>query len=70
LQEIHKGSKKGHLHQIARASGVDFSEMVFFDDQRGNISDVSSLGVMSILTPNGVEKEHWKRCLEEFAKRR
>mmetsp|Transcript_12095 Transcript_12095/g.31128 ORF Transcript_12095/g.31128 Transcript_12095/m.31128 type:complete len:196 (-) Transcript_12095:199-786(-) len=70
FKQIHKGSKKGHLREIARDSGVALEDMVFFDDQRGNISDVSSLGVLSILTPNGVEGKHWVQCLDEFEKRR
>jgi magnesium-dependent phosphatase-1 len=68
-KQIHKGSKKGHLREIATASGVALSEMVFFDDQRGNIKDVSSVGVLSILTPNGVEAAHWTQCLDQFHSR-
>ena len=42
--------------------------MVFFDDQRGNIQTVSAIGVVSILTPDGVEQTHFEQALDEYAK--
>jgi len=41
--------------------------MIFFDDDPANIRDVGSLGVVSILTPDGVTREAWDRGMEAFA---
>lgn len=65
-KQIHKGSKKTHLKEIAKESGVALDEMVFFDDQSGNIRDVSSIGVLSIRTPDGIEASHWEQCLNKY----
>eukprot|EP00035_Acanthoeca_spectabilis_P012072 m.213491 g.213491 ORF g.213491 m.213491 type:complete len:190 (+) comp15522_c0_seq5:2240-2809(+) len=65
-KQIHKGSKKTHLKEIAKESGVALDEMVFFDDQSGNIRDVSSIGVLSIRTPDGIESSHWEQCLYKY----
>jgi len=40
--------------------------MVFFDDDPVNIKDVSSIGVLSKLTPNGVTREAFLEVLAEF----
>ena len=37
---------------------MDRRSQIVFDDQQGNIDDVSSIGVVSVLTPNGVEMKH------------
>ena len=41
--------------------------MIFFDDQTGNCQTVSKLGVVCVLTPNGVTREHFNKGLEQFA---
>ena len=33
----------------------------------GNIQTVSSIGVTSILTPDGVEQTHFEQALEQYA---
>ena len=40
--------------------------MVFFDDDPQNIRDVSSLGVLSVLTPDGVTRAAWEKGLAAF----
>jgi magnesium-dependent phosphatase 1 len=47
---------------------VPFEDMIFFDDDPKNIRDVSSLGVLSILTPDGVTREAWNKGLELFSR--
>mmetsp|Transcript_58339 Transcript_58339/g.132114 ORF Transcript_58339/g.132114 Transcript_58339/m.132114 type:complete len:182 (-) Transcript_58339:216-761(-) len=69
LIEMYKGSKKGHLTNIKNKSGIDFSHMIFFDDDPANIRDVQSLGVLSVLTPQGVTRKHFEDGLEAFAAR-
>eukprot|EP00729_Bicosta_minor_P021610 gene21610-25089_t len=65
--QIHKGSKSGHFRELSRDSGIPVEDMVFFDDQRGNIQTVSAIGVTSILTPDGVEQKHFDQALEQYA---
>ncbi|KAL7516769.1 hypothetical protein ACHAWX_001748 [Stephanocyclus meneghinianus] len=69
--EIFPGDKKQHFRNLRRASGIDFSEMLFFDDARdgkyGNCEPVSSLGVLSVHTPHGIYEESiWTNALEHY----
>lgn len=43
--------------------------MLFFDDEQRNIDDLTKLGVLSILVPNGVNKKIVDAGLLEFARR-
>ena len=54
---IQGGSKTRHLKHIAAESGVPLREMLFFDNERTNIQEVSSLGVTSIHCPRGLTRE-------------
>lgn len=59
--EILPGNKEQHFKNLRRDSGIEFSEMLFFDDARdgkfGNCEPVASLGVLSVHTPNGIYEE-------------
>lgn len=44
--------------------------MIFFDDEQRNISDLTKVGVLSILVKDGVTNNVIKKGLEEFAKHR
>jgi len=68
--QIHKGNKQGHFRQIAKDSGVALEDMVFFDDQHGNIRNVSELGVTCVLTPDGVERKHFDQAMSQFASKK
>ncbi len=54
LQEIYPGSKVQHFFQLQNTSGIDYSEMVFFDDEMRNISEVGALGVHAVYVENGI----------------
>ncbi|CAK9045178.1 unnamed protein product [Durusdinium trenchii] len=47
LLAIAPGSKTGHFQRIAKASGVDFSEMLFFDDRAMNVRAAEKLGIVA-----------------------
>ena len=66
LEEIRKNNKRVHLTNIAEATGLDFSEMLFLDNERGNCMDVASLGVTVAFVPEGVTAGSWQRALEAF----
>lgn len=53
--------------RIKKASGVDFKDMLFFDDEHRNIVDLTKLGVLSILVKDGVSHSVIKQGLEKFA---
>ncbi|CAB1324163.1 unnamed protein product [Coregonus sp. 'balchen'] len=48
-------------------SGFKFSEMMFFDDEHRNITDVSQLGVHCVLVPKGVTMKLVNEALLQFS---
>ncbi|KAI1296900.1 Magnesium-dependent phosphatase 1 [Halotydeus destructor] len=48
-REIYPGSKVAHFTNIKSKTGIDFTKMVFFDDEERNIVDTTPLGVTAIL---------------------
>ena len=66
LIEIYFGNKQNHLKAIARKSGFQLKEMIFFDNQSDNCRDVSELGVTVAYTPSGVTREALDKAMEIF----
>ena len=66
LIEISYSDKVKHFESLNRKTGIDFEDMVFFDNEHWNIQSVSQLGVKCYHTPNGMTKEDWNKCLEDF----
>lgn len=69
--EIFPGDKKRHFANLKKDSGIDYEDMLFFDDNRdgrfGNCVPVSSLGVLSVHCPNGIYEESiWTTALEKY----
>jgi magnesium-dependent phosphatase 1 len=65
--EIAKGSKRYHLTRIKESLGIEFHEILFLDNESGNINTVAKLGVVSILTPfEGVTKKVFESALDIF----
>jgi magnesium-dependent phosphatase 1 len=52
-KEIYPNTKTVHFHQLHAKTGMKFDHMVFFDDDKRNVRDVSRLGVMAIQVPQG-----------------
>lgn len=65
-KEIYPGSKVAHFSKIQKASGVKYEDMIFFDDEARNISDVRKLGVCCILVKNGVTHQVIEKALKDF----
>jgi len=66
--EIYDRNKKNHFKSIKAKSGVEFEDMLFFDDMRDNINDAKSLGVVSVLCSDGFSRRKWKEGLMLFEK--
>nr|KAF6392850.1 magnesium dependent phosphatase 1 [Pipistrellus kuhlii] len=54
--------------RLQKKTGVPFSQMIFFDDEKRNIVDVSKLGVTCIHVHNGMNLQILTQGLETFAK--
>ena len=69
--QIFTGNKKKHFEIIQKASGLDYSDMIFFDDARdgkyGNCEPVSELGTMSCHTPRGLTLDLFEHGLRQYA---
>lgn len=47
-------------------SKIDYEEMMFFDDEQRNISEVGALGVVSVYVTNGVCESVIKEGMDKF----
>lgn len=56
-KEIYPGSKVKHFNRLKNASNIQFEDMIFFDDEMRNISEVGALGVEAVYVKNGVNWE-------------
>ena len=65
--EIYPSSKTRHFRQLQEKSKVDYSEMIFFDDELRNVKQVNSeLGVVSVLVERGLTVDDFTRGLLQF----
>ncbi|XP_062306703.1 magnesium-dependent phosphatase 1 isoform X1 [Osmerus eperlanus] len=67
FKEIYPGSKVPHFKKLSVNSGFQFSEMMFFDDESRNISDISRLGVHCVLVRDGVTMALANQELQRFS---
>jgi cold shock CspA family protein len=69
--EIYTGSKIKHFGSLRKRSGVDYAEMLFFDDARGgkygNCEPVARLGCCSAHCPDGLTAEVWSNAIRKYA---
>ena len=68
--EIYPSSKLKHFAELQKASGIDFAEMLFFDDEMRNIREVSKLGVTSILVKEGLTRQIFEDAFRKHAAQR
>jgi len=64
-QEIYPGCKVAHFTQFKKQSGIEFEQMLFFDDEERNIADINQ---MSILVDRGVSNNVIEEGLKCFVK--
>lgn len=68
LVEIFPGTKRKHFEALRKKSGVPYSQMLFFDNERINVEEVGQLGVTSIYCPGGMSQGAWEKGLETYAR--
>jgi magnesium-dependent phosphatase 1 len=66
--EIYPGDKKTHFAKLHKKSGLEYEEMLFFDDESRN-KNVETLGVVMQLVKNGVSKKEIDRGVEAWRKK-
>lgn len=54
--QIYPGNKTTHFERIRRDSGIEYEDMLFFDDESRN-KNVEVLGVTMKLVPRGVTRD-------------
>ena len=72
LQEIYPGSKTTHFKSLQKRTGIPFEDMLFFDNESRNISDVSKLGVTCVLVNyrNGMTFKDLEKGYKALAEKR
>lgn len=66
FSEIYPGSKISHFSRLREDSGLDYSEMLFFDDELRNIREVGDLGVHAVEVRNGICEALFLESMEKF----
>jgi magnesium-dependent phosphatase 1 len=66
--QIYPGSKTTHFERIHRDSGIDYEEMLFFDDESRN-KNVEVLGVTMRLVRDGVTRNEIDEGVKSWRKR-
>ena len=66
--QIFPGSKTTHFQRIQKQSGLDYREMLFFDDEARN-RNVETLGVIMCLVRDGVTRAEVDRGIREWRRR-
>ena len=69
--EIFPGNKRAHFSNLKEASGIDYNQMLFFDDARGgkfgNCEPVSEMGVLAVHCADGLKNyDIFKTALQRF----
>lgn len=66
--QIYPGNKTTHFERIHRDTGIEFEDMLFFDDESRN-KNVESLGVVMQLVKDGVTRDEIDSGVRSWRKR-
>lgn len=64
FSEIYPSSKRRHFQALRSASGLDYHEMLFFDDEQRNITECSSIGVRCVFVEQGMNFDLFREALD------
>ena len=66
--QIYKANKKVHFQNLRKDfPHIEYTDMMFFDNEEGNIHSVSTLGVHCVYCPEGLTDHIWRESLKSFA---
>lgn len=69
--QVFHDNKRVHFQNMKKEyPNIEYSEMMFFDNQMNNIKDVSKLGVHCVFCPDGITENIWRDGLESFYSKR
>ncbi|DBA05366.1 TPA: hypothetical protein N0F65_007528 [Lagenidium giganteum] len=63
---IYPRNKRVHFQELKEQSGVEYEDMLFFDNEYGNIVDVGKLGVVCAYCPQGLSEGSWIQGMDAF----
>ncbi|MCM8540252.1 MAG: magnesium-dependent phosphatase-1 [Lentisphaeraceae bacterium] len=66
--EIFPSTKLIHFKNLQKSSGLEFKNMLFFDDEMRNIREVGELGVESIFVEDGLNLPLFEKGLAKWRK--
>lgn len=66
--DIAKGRKSGHFERLRKKTGIEYEDMMFFDNEMRNCESVEPLGVFCVYTPRGMTEEKWSAALQAYAR--
>jgi magnesium-dependent phosphatase 1 len=67
--QIYKANKADHFRRLkAEFPDIAYEDMLFFDNERSNIVNVSKLGVRCVYCPDGLNDIIWNQGLSLFGK--
>ena len=69
-QCIYKANKQVHFRDLQKRTNIAFEDMIFFDNERGNIYSVERLGVCSVYCPSGMTRNIWESGLASWLQQR
>ena len=64
--EIYPSSKLEHFAALREATKVEYQQMLFFDDEQRNITEINSLGVCCIHVTQGLNHQLFRQGLDRF----
>lgn len=67
-KEIFPSTKVVHFKNLRNSSGEEFSNMLFFDDERRNIIEVGNLGVTSVYVEKGLSCKVFEEGVKKWQK--
>lgn len=66
-KEVYAGTKEMHFGVLHKRTGIDYKDMLFFDNEIENIHTCEPLGITCVFTPDGMTEAHWQEGLKRFA---
>ncbi|KAI5701628.1 hypothetical protein M8J76_012686 [Diaphorina citri] len=69
-KEIYPRQKTKHLKNLKEATGIDYKDMIYFDDEQEHVNDISKLGVTATRVENrmGITHETFEKGLKKWAR--